>query len=1045
MSPAAGKMVLRAPAVMPVPPRVQAAPLAVSSPHDAAEREAVNVARRVVSMPAPAAAIVAPRRSPWVQRFAPHIAQRRGEGAPAVGAQTTTDISAARGGGAPLPTGVRSFMEPRFGADFASVRVHTDARAARAASQLQAQAFTVGGDIFFGRGRFQPESADGRELIAHELTHTLQQGAAVRRSADAPTVREQVTEPQVQRLGLRDALDYFADHAAHIPGFRMLTIVLGVNPINMRGVERSAANILRALVELIPGGHLITQALDNHGLFDRIAGWAGAQIAALGMVGASLRAAIDEFLGSLSWTDIFDLGGVWRRAMRIVTAPIDRLIAFGRALATQIIAFVRDAILRPLGRLAEGTRGYDLLRAVLGFDPVTGEAVARNATTLIGGFMRLIGQEEVWDNIQRGNAVGRAWAWFQGALADVTGFVREIPGLFVAALRALEWSDLVLVPRAFARLAGVFGGFVGRFMSWAGGTVMNLLEIVFSVVAPGVMVYIRRAAGAFTTIVRNPVGFVGHLVRAGMTGLRQFATNVLAHLRAALIGWLTGAMSGAGIYIPQAFSLVEIVKFVLSVLGLTWQAIRAKLVRAVGEPAVRAMEMGFDIVMTLVTQGPAAAWQRIVESLTNLREMVIEQVLTFVRERIVVAAITRLVSMLNPAGAFIQAIIATYNTVMFFVERLRQIAQVAAAVIDSIAAIAAGQIAAAANRVEQTMAGLLTLVISFLARLVGLGRVSDAVTNVINRVRQPIDRALDRVVDWLVAQARRLGRFVAQAGVPNDPGERLRLASRASIAIAARLPRSGLTAPIIARAHDAIKLRYGLTELTPYQQGGAWYVRAVVNPPLVWRLPLPGETAGTGGIGAVAVDVGPGGEVTAGVRGELRPGIPRRGSEASLPLASDLPDSAFSYLRGYRRAHVYGPGFGDETAIGLMYASEQVNNELQSRGSKFGIEGYARRVRERVTALGGRVAVEVVATSFRDPPPGVPQPLNVPVLRSVTYTFVVVDAQGEELRYQGTRATASITCAPPLPNGAGGQGEAQVVRLAALDDYLGSRSRRTGL
>src|SRR5262249_42891732 len=157
------------------------------------------------------------------------------------------------------------------------------------------------------------------------------------------------------------------------------------------------------------------------------------------------------------------------------------------------------------------------------------------------------------------------------------------------------------------------------------------------------------------------------------------------------------------------------------------------------------------------------------------------------------------------------------------------------------------------------------------------------------------------------------------------------LASRGSIAIASRLPRTGLTAPIIARAHDAIKLRYGLTELTPYQQGGAWYVRAVVNPPLVWRLPLPGENV-TGGIYDVATQTGPGGVMTAGVRGELRPGIPRQGLEERLPEASSLPDAAFSYLRGYRRAHVYGPGFGDETAIGLMYASEEVNNNLQSHG-----------------------------------------------------------------------------------------------------------------
>jgi hypothetical protein len=288
-------------------------------------------------------------------------------------------------------------------------------------------------------------------------------------------------------------------------------------------------------------------------------------------------------------------------------------------------------------------------------------------------------------------------------------------------------------------------------------------------------------------------------------------------------------MSGANIYIPQGFTLREILKFVLSVLGLTWQNIRQKLVRAVGETAVRVLETGFDIVVTLVTQGPAAAWEKIQETLSNLREMVIEQIMTFVRDRVVTAAVTRLLSMLSPVGAFIQAIIAIYNTVMFFVERLRQIAQVAAAFIDSISAIASGVITAAANRVEQTMAGLLTLVISFLARIAGLGRVTDAVTSVIDRVRQPIDRALDRVVDWIVATARRIGRFIAQAGVPQDPNERLRLAGEAAVGAARRLSgrmSRALMTPVLA----GIRTRYGLQSIEPYERGGTWWVRASINP-----------------------------------------------------------------------------------------------------------------------------------------------------------------------------------------------------------------------
>jgi len=130
--------------------------------------------------------------------------------------------------------------------------------------------------------------------------------------------------------------------------------------------------------------------------------------------------------------------------------------------------------------------------------------------------------------------------------------------------------------------------------------------------------------------------------------------------------------------------------------------------------------------------------------------------MSFVIVKVVQSAVTKLVTMFNPAGAVIQAIITIYNTIMFFVERMRQIIQVVTAFIDSIAAIASGAVQAAADRVERTLGGLLTLAISFLARLVGLGKVSDAVTNIINKIRAPIDRALDKVVEWIVEKAKKL-------------------------------------------------------------------------------------------------------------------------------------------------------------------------------------------------------------------------------------------------------------------------------------------------
>src|SRR5207248_197832 len=149
----------------------------------------------------------------------------------------------------------------------------------------------------------------------------------------------------------------------------------------MSRVERSGANILRAMVELVPGGALITQALDKYGVFERAGSWIEQQFRTLGMTGAMFRQALDRFLDSLGWRDIFHLGDVWDRAKRIFTEPVVRLIDFAKGLVLGILRMIRDAILRPLARLAEGTRGYDLLKAVLGQDPITGEPVPRNAET----------------------------------------------------------------------------------------------------------------------------------------------------------------------------------------------------------------------------------------------------------------------------------------------------------------------------------------------------------------------------------------------------------------------------------------------------------------------------------------------------------------------------------------------------------------------------------------------------------------------------------------------------------------------------------------
>ncbi len=752
-------------------------------------------------------------------------------------------------GGAPLAPGVKGELERSFKADLSAVRVHTDGNARQVAVTLSARAVTHGTHIFLGPG----ENQQDLPLMAHEVAHVVQQrGGAVaqpwsgsggdhfeheaQRASDAAvrgdtfTVRERTDRPRVQRFGISNILDKLASLANNIPGFRMFTIVLGVNPVNMSSVPRTPANILRAAVELIPGGGIITQALESYGIFEKVGAWVQQQIDALGMVGSAIRAGLMKFIDSIELTDLvpWNLGRLADKALDTLTAPVRRLVDFVVGLAVGILTFIKDAILIPLAKLAEGTRGYDLLKAILGQDPVTGAPVPRTAETLIPGFLKLIGEEETWENMKKSRAIPRAWAWFQGAMGAVIGFVQEVPGLVVSTIKSLTLGDVFPITGVFIKVGKAFGGFLGRFIDWIGTALWNLLEIIFEVVSPGALAYIKKTGAALKSILKNPAPFVGNLIKAAKGGFDAFADNFGAHLKAGLISWLTGALEG--VYIPKAFTLGELVKFVLSVLGLTWANIRPKLVKATSETIVKAMETGFKLVVTLVTEGPAAFWEQLKAELANLRDMVVGGITDLIVDLIVKKAIPKIVSMFIPGAGFISLILSIYDTVMVFVNRLKQIIAVVTAFIDSIVAIAAGNIGAAVKRVESILARLLSLAIAFLFGFAGLGKVADKVMGVIKKIRAPIDKALDKLIAWVVNMAKKLFAKVFGKDKAVDPAVQKKwddgIKSVRGVASRSKDKPKG----DIERDLSGIRGSYGFKTLVLKQKDSKLVVHAVMNP-----------------------------------------------------------------------------------------------------------------------------------------------------------------------------------------------------------------------
>lgn len=140
---------------------------------DPAEREAERTAAAVVAAPATGHLCSACA----AEQAAGGTVQRKADASPA---PAPTGALPDAGTGRPLAADVRHDMEGRFGADFGSVRVHDGPQAAAAAQGLHAQAYTAGRDVVFGAGAYAPHTAVGRHLLAHELTHVLQQGGSGR-------------------------------------------------------------------------------------------------------------------------------------------------------------------------------------------------------------------------------------------------------------------------------------------------------------------------------------------------------------------------------------------------------------------------------------------------------------------------------------------------------------------------------------------------------------------------------------------------------------------------------------------------------------------------------------------------------------------------------------------------------------------------------------------------------------------------------------------------------------------------------------------------
>lgn len=541
-------------------------------------------------------------------------------------------------GGAALPPDTRNQMEGHFGADFSQVRVHTDSSAVQMSQELGAKAFTHGSNIYFNEGQYSPGSQSGDHLLAHELTHTVQQGAAVQRSPlvnrdSSGEVRRGFWDDPLGTIGgaisdaaewVGDSLsagidwikDQIADMAAAMPGYSLFTVVIGQDPITGRNVERNGYNFINAGLDIIPNGAEYKQKLEEDGGLAEAAAWLDEQMLLLDFSAGDILAAFRRYLDSLSMSDITSPGAALQRGINVFRPYVSRVITFARNVASKLLEIVKEiAINALLEWVRDQTPWYPLIRVTLGEDPITGEAVERNGMNILRGFISLHPEGEAQlAQMEESGSLQKAADWVDSAILRVTSIISGLRNGFTTMWRTFSITNLLHPIDTFTQIYNLFSQPVSELISFAAEVAMMILKFIKDALVARLIEFARTIPGyhLLTVIMgkdifsqevveRTPENIIRGFMSLVPGGEEKFQQLKESGAIAETVTWIEGAIAELNLTwdMIRGLFITAWESFSLSDLAAPLQTFR-RVMNLFGPPLFRIVRFVGKVVMKII-------------------------------------------------------------------------------------------------------------------------------------------------------------------------------------------------------------------------------------------------------------------------------------------------------------------------------------------------------------------------------------------------------------------------------------------------------------
>jgi hypothetical protein len=254
--------------------------------------------------------------------------------------------------GRPLDPRTRGYMESRFGVDFGNVRVHTDDRAAQSARQINARAYTVGSDIVFSSGKYAPETSSGRKLLAHELTHVVQQSPGAARKAAGVSASPR----RVQRS--EGWTDQLLAKVRTLPGYDLFCTIIGRDLTTWQTKPSTRDDIMHEFLKLINGEEAYKRLTEAEGAIEKAWVWLQGELTTRHLTLTDFKALVDKAKDSVTWSDFSNFNAAVVRITDMFRPSFDSALELAHIAFRKFFELVVELVMDTFGDTGKQVMGF---------------------------------------------------------------------------------------------------------------------------------------------------------------------------------------------------------------------------------------------------------------------------------------------------------------------------------------------------------------------------------------------------------------------------------------------------------------------------------------------------------------------------------------------------------------------------------------------------------------------------------------------------------------------------------------------------------------